>query len=351
MDAARHLTDPAPPWLDIIATARDVVGADSAALLMFDGTGTLLHMSQVSVDPGAERAYREYYHALDHFAQTAIAASAGQWRDSSLLYTPTQLRTMEYYVDFMAKYRIAQVQAFLLDDSPNLRAGISFQRTAVASTTAKRLEHGALAAYFQTLRAGLMQRKEAQHRQLLNVEAALSALDEAVCLASANGSVIVSTELAARWFAELKLTVRGGRLWHAVPNIREALLLRIATTHRTGQRQSIKVPTGNGATIAIDMAPAPRHLGMATETCVLLRMRREASHLLPDPEQLKVAFGITFAEARVLAALVAGQTAAQYATAAGVSVHTVRSQIATLMGKLQCSRQSQLVGRAIRLQA
>ena len=67
----------------------------------------------------------------------------------------------------------------------------------------------------------------------------------------------------------------------------------------------------------------------------------------PSIDSLCGAFGITPAEARVLAALVAGQSPKQHAGAQGVSVHTVRSQLGSLMAKMGCTRQVELVRKAL----
>lgn len=56
-----------------------------------------------------------------------------------------------------------------------------------------------------------------------------------------------------------------------------------------------------------------------------------------------MAFDITHAEARVLAALIDGQSPAEHAQAHGASIHTVRKQIAVLMDKMGCHRQIDLV--------
>lgn len=71
-----------------------------------------------------------------------------------------------------------------------------------------------------------------------------------------------------------------------------------------------------------------------------------------DPHALSVdalcrAFDLMPAEARVLAALAAGQTPAAHALAQGVSINTVRKQIATAMDKMNCTRQVDLVRAAL----
>lgn len=348
LEAAHHLDDPAPPWMDILAAARDVVGADSGSLLMFDGTGALLHLSQVGVDANGERDYREHYHALDLFARDAMSQPAGQWLDTSRMYPLSRFRNTEYYADFMVKYRMAQVQAYILADARNLRAAISFQRGTVDLRAADRLLHGTVAAFFHTLRDGIARRQHAVNSQLASLEEAFSSFDEAICLLGSSGAVIRVSPLAQEIFGGPLFAVRHGVLWHADPRLRAMLLRHVASTGQTGMRQAMTIPAGGGVTISIDMALAGASLSIAGERCVLLRMqRRDSGGTPPDPDRLAAAFRITPAEARVLAALVSGQTAAAYAASVGVSVNTVRKQIAMLMTKMHCNRQSELVRKAI----
>lgn len=69
----------------------------------------------------------------------------------------------------------------------------------------------------------------------------------------------------------------------------------------------------------------------------------------PATEQLCVAFGLTPAELRALAALMAGQSPKQYATAQNLSCHMVHSQIGSAMAKMDCKRQVGLVRMGLSL--
>jgi DNA-binding CsgD family transcriptional regulator len=64
-------------------------------------------------------------------------------------------------------------------------------------------------------------------------------------------------------------------------------------------------------------------------------------------DALCMAFRISPAEARVLGALVSGETLADHAQAHGVSIHTVRKQIANLRDKMGCTRQVDMVRQAL----
>jgi DNA-binding CsgD family transcriptional regulator len=205
---------------------------------------------------------------------------------------------------------------------------------------------------FHTSRNGIARGQHAVNHHLASLEEAFSSFDEAICLVGASGTVIRVSPLAREIFAGPLFAARHGVLWHADPRVYAMLLRHVATASQTGMRQATTIPAGGGVTVSIDMALAGPALSVAGERCVLLRMQRRDSGGTPPPDhdRLAAVFGITPAEARVLAALVSGQTASTYAASAGVSVNTVRKQIAMLMTKMHCNRQAELVRKAILVQ-
>lgn len=88
IDALQQLAAPTPPWHDILATARDFVGADAGSFLMFDHDQDLLMLEQTGIDATAEREYREHFYALDPLVKPAFDALPGTWFDSLQLPPP-----------------------------------------------------------------------------------------------------------------------------------------------------------------------------------------------------------------------------------------------------------------------
>jgi len=81
VEVLEHIKDPTPPWGEILATARDLVGADSGSLIMMDGQGDLLNLNLVDVEDGAMRDYVQHFHKLDVLADASIGMSPGAWLD------------------------------------------------------------------------------------------------------------------------------------------------------------------------------------------------------------------------------------------------------------------------------
>ena len=68
------------------------------------------------------------------------------------------------------------------------------------------------------------------------------------------------------------------------------------------------------------------------------------------PTLLSAQLPLTAAEARVVCALAEGETPAEHARRQGLSIHTVRKQIANALAKTGCKRQVELVRLAIAVQ-
>ena len=95
-EAVHHMADPAPPWNDILATARDLVGADAGTLMMFDHSEQLLMLQQVGIDPAAELEYRQHFYKEDTVAKAAVARPAGIWLDSTQILPAKVMQKMPF---------------------------------------------------------------------------------------------------------------------------------------------------------------------------------------------------------------------------------------------------------------
>lgn len=80
---------------------------------------------------------------------------------------------------------------------------------------------------------------------------------------------------------------------------------------------------------------------------LVLLVNRVDQRLTIPPEDIQRAFDLSAAEARLVAALVAGRQASDYASDLGLSRNTVRNHLAAAFSKTSTSRQSELVALVI----
>ena len=119
--------------------------------------------------------------------------------------------------------------------------------------------------------------------------------------------------------------------------------LVLAKVTLSGVSAVITIPLGWGETYRLDISPANDCLKLGGESVLFVRMRQQSAFKLPEVQAMCLHFKITPAEGRVLLALVAGHTPGEIAAASGVAERTVRNQVASLLQKMDCSRQSELV--------
>ncbi len=92
--------------------------------------------------------------------------------------------------------------------------------------------------------------------------------------------------------------------------------------------------------------PARDGLGASLPAAILFIRDPEA--LSPGGEALQALFGLTPAEATAAGALADGKSVEEIATSLGVSLHTVRTHVKSVLAKTNTNRQSQLVGLLLR---
>lgn len=345
LEAAHHLSDAAPPWGDVLEGARQLIGGDSASFILFSRTGELLDCQQTGVSSAAEREYVEHYHAHDIVTPATTDSPEGTWFDTAELFSPRMLSSNPYYVDFMCRHRMRQMLTLLVEQSATRQGGLTVQRAEPRATGRAQLGQGATAALACAIGEAVQARRRASEQWFAATESAFDGFDEALCLVSRKGTVLRLSPHAQAWFALNQiLRIRQGRLWHAAPGLREALYGALASVAERDRRMTLTLPDeGEAAGCHIDLAPAARIARLANEPLLLLRIRHAPDSIEARLRTLGPAYELTAAEQRVLGALIAGQSPAQHAQARGVSIHTVRKQIAMIKDKMGCTRQVDLV--------
>ncbi len=103
----------------------------------------------------------------------------------------------------------------------------------------------------------------------------------------------------------------------------------------------------------IEVSPLPSDLaaGLGTSNAAVVRIIPLSSPRPPSVPLLRATFGLTTAEAKLTQALVAGDSPAEYAEAAGLSVGTARWTVKQVQSKLGVRRQSEIVRMALAVAA
>jgi DNA-binding CsgD family transcriptional regulator len=350
-EAIGHLSDPTPPWKDILSTARDLVGADAGTLMMFDKSQQLLMLEQVGIEQAAEQEYRQHFYKEDTLAKAAMVRPAGIWLDSTQILSPSAVRKNAFHADYLPRSRIGQVLTFTIHKDEFEQTGLSFQRVTAQADASSSLSRGKIALYLQSFMQGLAGRRNACLIRVEAIESAFASLDEAALLVTERGLIRRMSPLSEKLLRDAKMmSADGGSITHTDPMTARRWLQALAEAHRTCARVFLTIPVTWGEACSLDIAPAHASLRMANENLLFVRASKHSAFKLPDAQELCAHFGVTAAEGRVLLALMAGHSPGELASVFGVAERTVRNQIASLMQKMGCNRQAELVRLASLLQ-
>lgn len=348
IEALDHISDPMPPWEQILATARDLIGADTGSLIMMDGRGKLLHLNHVDVPKSTLHDYIHHFHKLDVIADAAVGLDAGAWLDSNDVIPASRFERTEFHADYLRKHRQAQILALVLEQNIERRTAFSFQRSTIVANARDKLTQGEVGTYIRTFQVALERRRQVMANNLQLLEDTFSSLGEATCLVSVSGTVVHASAVANALLDNRNgLCIRQGRLFHPTPAVQAHLARNLEETLRTGTRTKATVALAWGETLSLDIAPSSPQVRLSNEPLAFMRLRRNSAFTEANVTDLVCIFGVTAAEARVLAGLVAGLTPAESAVANDVSENTVRKQIANLKTKMHCSRVVDLVKLAV----
>jgi len=204
--------------------------------------------------------------------------------------------------------------------------------------------HALVDARGATRHSRRLQRQQAVAVGWQSIDNAFSSVGEAVMLISKELLVNKMSALELRYLDDGHgWTVRGGKLRHANAKLQRLFEGYCAAIGRDRQMRSLATTASWGEVFWIDISPAPETLSPAGGRMMLVRMRRKSAFAMPDVGKLEAVFAITRAEAAVLAGLAAGHSVEEVATLRQASVLTVRKQVASLLSKMECHRQSELV--------
>ncbi len=176
-----------------------------------------------------------------------------------------------------------------------------------------------------------------QDTRVLHRDAALGTeLMEQLCLAvfalDRQSRVVFVNAAAEGMLRETTcLKLQHGRLTATLADQNAGLQTTIRHVARTRKGASLALCATAGATpevfLSITLLPGQDTRAVFGNATVLVTARRRGSEPMVTARQLQQAFGLSAAESAVAEALVTGKTPDEYASSAGVSLNTVRTQL------------------------
>jgi DNA-binding CsgD family transcriptional regulator len=320
----------------------------------------LLLSATDNFDDWAHSSYTGYYRQRDVWGAGVLKVAAGRpghgvFHGQKLLDTNTLLRS-EIYSDWYRKVGIFHTFLGLFPISNDLGI-VTINRPAAAKAFDQRDEArlGVLVPHLQRAVQIHQRLSIAEQQRALTFEM-LERLTLGIFVLGADARVIFANAIAQRNLqpgASLQLRRGCLRLRHPAQQGRFEKAVHDAALTSVGQGTSaggfVAVRRPEGPPLSLLISPYRVSLaGRAHPRPSALLIFADPDTSTRAPEQiLAQMFGLAPAEARLVSALVAGQTMADYADGIGISTNTVKTQMRQIFYKTGCNRQTDVIRAAL----
>jgi DNA-binding CsgD family transcriptional regulator/PAS domain-containing protein len=336
------------------AAAASLISADKA-------DGTLLLTAGHNIPDAMMREYRSRFFVVDPRVAYALPRRAGTLITDARVMTPAKMKRHPFYAEFLPRYGLREAIGCATINNETVFAGIGVNRGSRGAAFDEANER-AFSAIIPHLRramqvAGNLQwaraHSEGLSQALDHVKTAVVIVDgnanvvgmnaaaEAL-LAKADGLAVKSGEFKALRPADnarLRRTIAGAAGTTAGGDFDAGGVLQIA--RRTGLRSYAVLvsPISSWASLTFALPRAG---------AIVMINDPEAEPAVPV-EPLQRLYGLTAAEARLVAALAAGRRIEDAAKAFKISRETARTQLRQIFAKTGTTRQTDLVSTVLAL--
>jgi len=338
-------------WASALQELAAYLDAAASHFIVWDKRANAVSFSVLTgIPPEADASYGAYYAAIDPLLQLAMAHRPGAWLRCHEHCDENFVQRNEFYRDYLAPYGLRYRLGGKLVESKDCSALITLLRGAgqapfsdsdVASV--RRIE-GHLQRAIRLHLAASDLRAQAQMGA-----GALDSLSYALWIVTAERSLQhLNTRAEAILQASDGLVIKQGRLYAL--NGAHAHLARMikaaAQPNGASRGGTLSIERSNGKpSYQVFVVALPEKSAFAVERQVPLALvlAKDAAQRVAAPPLFARLYGLTPAEGRLAAALLAGKTPGEHATAAGVSIATVRTQMHAVLAKTGTRRQAELV--------
>lgn len=352
-------------WPDVLDDLGNLMGCSRALIMTLDvlNPGSEMEfLDTLRLDPTCLVDYAVHYAATDIWAQRGMRLPIGEAALGEAIVPTAVFKRSEFYNDFLSRVEIAHALTSVIERDRELLTYISFYRTprdgmfdeqsrSLLTTLAPHFRR-AIRLHQKTTTLGL------------RGEGAIEVLDRlpmGVMLLDSHGKVVEINAAAERLTASGdglqifrgELTAANAKETHRLREvIVDAVAIGVGGISPAEGTMRVSRPSMKRA-YEILVAPlnsvrdSPHfNLGQHRPCAVVFVNDPESQHETPA-EVLTRLHGLTPAEARLAAALVAGQSLADFATEAEITANTARWTLKQVFAKTDTHRQAELVRRLL----
>jgi len=335
-------------WSYVLRLLTGAFNGVCAALHLGDAASEFSFGVTYELDPEASEAYAKHFFAINPLNSPLTHVPAGKAIGDNELVPRETYRASEFYNDYSLRYRLNGSVTGILDNRNGHVSCIGIV-TATGTDPHTAEEVSAFQRLMPHLRRAIeLNRKFATAKA--NAEASLGTLDQldfGVVLLGENGIVLRANAIAAA-MANSAYGIRlvQGRLKIADAGAQNRLdyLIGCAVNGVGPRGGPLLIPRASGKPIFARILPytGVSYDGVPAVQAIIYLRDPEASPT-PAVDHIAMAHGLTPAESRVLRALLNDSDVRSIAENFGVSVATVRNQIARIMEKTGTAKQTELM--------
>jgi DNA-binding CsgD family transcriptional regulator len=350
-------------WVTVMETMADLMGGNTAWLSqvsMADGNGSGVI---ARIDPVMPGRYSDYYAGINPFAIKARPhETMANWRPKISTdrddFADDGLERTEFYNDFMRPQDIRNVLMIDVAAKGLEVATVNIHSNGRTDPFGPDQLHIAEALHPHLIRAFKLSGVFSDLKALSDdTAAALDKAGQGMFILDAIGRVRCVNRLGERMLAQKNgLTVVAGRLSAVRSDAARTLqaLIGAAAQPANGVRRGGSMAiqrTAAGASLSISVSPlsAGSLSVFSNGPSVLVCVTDLYGELTVAADRLRESFGLTAAELRVAGLLLEGARPRDAAEALGLSVHTIRTHLASLYEKTETGGQADLSRLLMRL--
>lgn len=349
-------------WVGVMERLAIAVGGLRGCLTRIDmDTNAGVEAILLRSDPAWVDAYSQHFSSVNIFMSSKTNAGAeGEWQPTVMTEEYGLEREdylgSEYYNDFMRPQDVDRALFIQLGRSGSVASNINIGRRTGEVFDVSDLEFAARMQPHMIRAYEIGRRLAGPLGVIRNLADAFQQSSHAVFLVEGDGALTYANAVAERLLSrDSGLSVINGRL---TPGHSEAarqfekLIGQAARRDGTRSGGTMSIPRSNARfPLAVRTAPLPLDDGAihrASAPVLVCVTDLEAQVIAPSGE-LRDLFGLTVAEIRLAAAVFEGLSLPEAAEQFGISINTVRFQLARIFDKTGVSRQAELVKLMMRL--
>lgn len=322
-------------------------------------TGRMLQLLSVSenFDAAAQKDYADYYHERNEWFKRAVHREPPYVARGEELLDYRDFDRTEFCADWCARVGIYHMIGCVYPIADGVVGGSGVHKTKRqgAFTDAEKRLYATLMSHFARALQVAHRLGHLEERQSLALHV-IDALDVGVMLVRADSTLVFANRIAADLLRKRRWMVAVGGSLRPIHQASTAAFARNVADAATvdagigignGGLMRLRDPVGGGLSVLIAPFRSQASVFVGEKRLAVVIFQAAAADGRAREDAISQAYGLSEAEARLVAALVQGATLVEAAARLNISPNTAKTQLRAVFAKTGFARQAELVGHIL----